>query len=111
MMAVRFKSRTFVALAVFLLPGVFGGRAAAEEPTAQRLSSLGRYEGYSAVAFDGWMRTSQYVTVRDGTRIALDIFRPTNKGRLHAEALAAISGPPWTRTGVSPRSSIAATIR
>ncbi len=55
-----------------------------------RVSTLGRYEGYSEAVYDGWVRTSQYVTVRDGTRIAMDIFRPTKKGVLHEEPLPAI---------------------
>jgi len=40
--------------------------------------------------FDGWIRTSRYVPVRDGTHLAIDIFRPTNKGVVHAEALPVI---------------------
>lgn len=55
-----------------------------------RISTLGRYEGYSEAGFDGWVRTSQYVAVRDGTRIAIDIFRPTQQGVLHTESLPVI---------------------
>jgi len=55
-----------------------------------RISTLGRYEGYSEAVYDGWVRTSQYVTVRDGTRIAIDIFRPTKQGVLHEEPLPVI---------------------
>jgi uncharacterized protein len=57
---------------------------------AERVSTLGRYQGYSEAVYDGWVRTSQYVTARDGTRIAMDILRPTNKGVLHEEPLPAI---------------------
>jgi putative CocE/NonD family hydrolase len=31
---------------------------------------------------DGWLRTSQYVTVRDGTTIAVDIYRPARRRRV-----------------------------
>src|ERR1700722_15020314 len=41
----------------------------------ERVSSFGVYKGYSSEAYDGWKRTSQYVAVRDGTRLAMDIFR------------------------------------
>lgn len=58
--------------------------------STERISTLGQYRGYSQAVFDGWTRTSQYVTVRDGTRIAVDIFRPTNQGRLHEEPLPVI---------------------
>src|SRR5690242_20572069 len=37
--------------------------------------------------FEGWVRTSQYITVRDGTRLAADLFRPANKGRPVSEPL------------------------
>ena len=59
-------------------------------PSTERVSTLGQYRGYSQAVFDGWTRTSQYVTVRDGTRIAVDIFRPTKQGRLHEEPLPVI---------------------
>ncbi len=64
-----------------------GGLNAATE---KRVSEPGRYEGYAQPRYDGWARTSQYVTVRDGTRIAVDLFRPTNKGVLHTTALPVI---------------------
>lgn len=41
----------------------------------ERVSSFGAYKGYSSEAYDGWKRTSQYVAVRDSTRLAMDIFR------------------------------------
>ena len=55
-----------------------------------RVSTLGRYQGYSEAVFDGWVRTSQYVTVRDGTRIAIDLFRPTKQGIPHEMPLPVI---------------------
>jgi putative CocE/NonD family hydrolase len=55
-----------------------------------RVSEPGRYEGYSEALFDGWQRSSQYVTVRDGTRIAVDILRPTKGGVVHQEPLPVI---------------------
>jgi putative CocE/NonD family hydrolase len=42
--------------------------------------------------YDGWKRTSQYLTMRDGVRLATDIFRPTRGGALHAEKLPVV----WT---------------
>jgi putative CocE/NonD family hydrolase len=67
-----------------------GGAAGQDATAAKRISEPGRYEGYSQPLFDGWARTSQYVTVRDGTRIAIDLFRPTNKGVLHTAPLPVI---------------------
>jgi putative CocE/NonD family hydrolase len=56
----------------------------------QRISIPGQYQGYSKSVFDSWNRTSQYITVRDGTKIAIDIFRPTKKGVLHKIPLPVI---------------------
>ncbi|HLI58798.1 MAG TPA: CocE/NonD family hydrolase [Solirubrobacteraceae bacterium] len=50
--------------------------------TVNRVSSPGRYEGYSAQLYDTWVRTSFYVTVRDGTRLAVDLYRPAAGGEV-----------------------------
>lgn len=44
------------------------------------VSQVGEYEGYSQARFDGWVRSSCYVTVRDGTRLAVDVYRPSCGG-------------------------------
>ena len=55
-----------------------------------RVSRFGEYRGYSTPDYDGWRRFSRYVAVRDGTRIALDYYRPTRAGELHAEKLPVV---------------------
>ena len=55
-----------------------------------RISRFGEYRGYSSPEFDGWRRFSQHVTVRDGTRIAIDYYRPTRAGELHPEPLPVV---------------------
>jgi len=47
-----------------------------------RVSKPGQYSGYSEARYDGHAMTSQYVAVRDGTRLAIDIFRPTLAGKV-----------------------------
>jgi putative CocE/NonD family hydrolase len=48
--------------------------------TATRISSPGEYAGYSdAIYADEYEITSQYVRVSDGTRLAMDIYRPKDK--------------------------------
>ena len=47
-----------------------------------RVSRPGEYRGYSTADFDGHELSSRYVRVRDGTRLAVDIFRPTKAGRV-----------------------------
>jgi len=74
---------------VSLLLWQASGLVAGEKQEA-RVSRPGQYQGYSQAVFDGWQRTSQYVTVRDGTRIAVDILRPTKDGVVHQEPLPVI---------------------
>jgi predicted acyl esterase len=48
---------------------------------SEKVSRPGEYRGYTEAAFDGHELTSQYVKVRDGTRLAVDVFRPTKSGK------------------------------
>ena len=67
---------------VLLATALIAGCAAKEKPqTPARISEFGRYEGYGEPAFTEWVRTSEYVTVRDGTRLAVDIIRPAVGGK------------------------------
>lgn len=47
----------------------------------EKVSRSGEYRGYSAAVYDSWVRSSTYLTMRDGIKIALDIFRPTKNGK------------------------------
>jgi len=38
------------------------------------------YRGYSSPIYEDWVRSSQYVAARDGTELAVDIYRPAVKG-------------------------------
>jgi putative CocE/NonD family hydrolase len=58
----------------------------------EKVSRFNEYQGYSKPLYDGWMRSSQYVTVRDGTKIAIDILRPTKNGEVVEDPLPVI----WT---------------
>ncbi|MFS8199739.1 CocE/NonD family hydrolase [Streptomyces sp. CWNU-52B] len=55
--------------------------APAAATTSERVSRPGRYAGYSPVLYDEWVRTSQYLPMRDGTRLAVDMYRPAIDGR------------------------------
>jgi putative CocE/NonD family hydrolase len=57
-----------------------------------RFSRLGEYSGYSTAVYDGWQRSSQYLTMRDGVRLAVDIIRPAKGGVLHDGKLPVV----WT---------------
>ena len=44
------------------------------------ISKFGKYLGYSEAIYDGTKRTSDYLTLSDGTRLAYDLIIPTKKG-------------------------------
>lgn len=54
------------------------------------VSRPGEYSGYSSVRFDGHRLSSEYVTARDGTLLALDIIRPTLGGQVVDEPLPVV---------------------
>ncbi len=58
--------------------------------SVEKVSRLGEYRGYSFALYDGYARTSTYLTMRDGVKIALDIFRPTRNGRPAEEKLPVV---------------------
>ena len=62
------------------------------QPVSTPVSQPGVYHGYSSPRFDGYQRVSQYLPMRDGVRLAVDILRPTKGGRLHSDPLPVI----WT---------------
>lgn len=61
-------------------------------PQEERLSRFGRYEGYSARDYDSWVRISEYVTLRDGTRLAVDIIRQARDKKIEEKPLPVV----WT---------------
>src|SRR5947209_20050205 len=76
------------ALALASLPA----SAQTAAPPALKVSAFGRYWGYSEPIYDGWVRSSRYVAVRDGTWLAVDILRPSRGGKVATERLPVV----WT---------------
>jgi putative CocE/NonD family hydrolase len=60
--------------------------ATASQPSARP----GEYQDYSQPLYSDWVKTSQYVAMRDGTRLAVDIFRPAQDGQPVQDALPVI---------------------
>jgi predicted acyl esterase len=79
--------------------GTWLALANSTEAAEPRESRPGRYEGYSAALYDGHSMSSQYVSVRDGTRLAIDIFRPTRAGAIATEKLPVL----WMNTPYNRR--------
>ena len=80
-MSKRFRSGTIVVL-MALQPAL--------APAQTKVSRPGQYQGYSTERYDGYQRTSVYLTMRDGVRLAADIIRPTKAGVLHQEPLPVV---------------------
>jgi uncharacterized protein len=58
--------------------------AATKAPTPSplpRISEYGKYQGYSKSSYITHVKSSQYIPVRDGTRLAADIYRPAVDGQ------------------------------
>jgi hypothetical protein len=50
----------------------------AQPQTEQKISAPGQYSGYTSPDYKSFTVTSQYITMRDGVRIAVDIYMPTD---------------------------------
>jgi putative CocE/NonD family hydrolase len=44
------------------------------------VSEFGKYWGYTQKLYDGYKRVSDFLTLSDGTRLAYDVYLPTQKG-------------------------------
>lgn len=54
------------------------------------LSTLGKYSGYSEPIYKKWRHSSQYITVQDGVKLAVNILLPSQSGQLTTEPLPVI---------------------
>jgi len=83
------KKAFILALAVvFMASGTVLGQE------LEKISSFGKYKGFSEEKYDSFVRSSQYLTMRDGTKIAIDIIRPTVDDKPVEEPLPVV----WTHT-------------
>ena len=71
---------------------LFSGNVQAQE--TERISRFGEYKGFSEEIYDSSVRTSQYLTMRDGIKIAIDIVRPAKADKIHEDPLPVV----WTHT-------------
>ena len=86
------RARSFLARLFLLisLPALLW--PAAGQSADQQVSQPGVYRGYSQALYTEWVRTSQYIEMRDGVKLALDIFRPARNGKAVTDPLPVI----WT---------------
>jgi putative CocE/NonD family hydrolase len=97
-MATFSKSKKATSVRLLCLLGIISlsllvtGNLPAQE--AEKVSKFGEYKGYSEEIYDSSVRTSLYLTMRDGIKIAIDIVRPAIDEKVHEEPLPVV----WTHT-------------
>jgi hypothetical protein len=62
-----------LAMGIFLYANAQAGPA--------KVSQFGKYEGYSEAAYDGAKRSSDYLALPNGTKLAYDLILPTKDGK------------------------------
>jgi predicted acyl esterase len=92
MIRMHCKSVATLVLASFICPSL------AAEP---KVSKPGQYAGYTSAQYDGYQLSSQYVAVRDGTRLAVDVFLPTRAGKAASGKLPVV----WMHTPYNRRNT------
>jgi len=73
-----YRLHIFVAV-ILLLIILFVVFRPKQEPQG-KVSEFGRYHGHTTEEYDGYKRTSEYLTMDDGTLLAYDLFLPTLDG-------------------------------
>ena len=66
---------------LFLAVGVSRVDGQKPERVGYRASKFGKYVGYSEPLYDEWVRTSRYLEMSDGVKLAMDIIRPAKNGK------------------------------
>lgn len=77
-----------IIICMFVLIAIMQGQP--PKRIGARTSRFGQYEGYSEPLYDEWVRTSQYLEMSDGVKLAMDIIRPAHKGRPVEQPLPAV---------------------
>lgn len=80
------------------LSPIFGRPAQATAPKAVAsqvpTAGFGKYPAIAQAPYDTWVRSSLYLKMRDGVRLAVDILRPAKKGVVETKPLPSL----WTHT-------------
>ncbi len=90
-----FKKRTFFSILTFaFLFILFSSGLLSQEVEKEKISRFGEYKGYSEIVYDSWLRSSRYLTMRDGVKLAIDILRPAKNGIVEKKPLPVL----WMHT-------------
>ncbi|HLO29604.1 MAG TPA: CocE/NonD family hydrolase [Anaerolineales bacterium] len=74
-----FKKKVLISITLVLIL-LFLGSLSLRTGRQEMLSEFGIYQGYTEEIYDSTQRTSDYLTLSDGTRLAYDLIIPTKKG-------------------------------
>jgi hypothetical protein len=88
-------------LLAIVMAGIFlaGRFLFGDAPATGRVSELGKYQGYSKSLFNGSRRRSDYLTLKDGTKLAYDLILPAKDGVTASEPLPVLfKYTPYLRT-------------
>jgi len=93
---INMRSIIVLILLIFLIgAGLLYKRSLAQD----KVSELGRYKGYSKAIYDGAARSSDYLSLKNGTKLAYDLILPTRKGVPAGERLPVLfKYTPYLRT-------------
>jgi hypothetical protein len=94
--------RSILSAAILSLAQPVATAYAAHPGATPKLSEPGYYSGYAPALYDGYERTSFYIEVRDGTKLAVDLFRPTSHGVLAKGPLPVV----WMNTPYNRRAGL-----
>jgi uncharacterized protein len=85
-----------LAVLALLLTGLvpIAAQTSSNPDAAPAAAKFGDYAGIAQAPYDSWVRSSLYVKMRDGVRLAVDILRPAKKGTVETKPLPAL----WTHT-------------
>jgi putative CocE/NonD family hydrolase len=74
---------TLIVLTIFLYGSIRAGERTQDlqnKTDDSKVSEFGKYQGYSKEKFQRWVLASQYVEMRDGVKLAVDVIRPSSDG-------------------------------
>ena len=88
-----------MSILLVILIGAGLAYAFSRSPKNEKISELGRYQGYSEKIYDSHIRRSSYLTLADGTRLAYDLILPAKDNLPAAEPLPTLfKYTPYLRT-------------
>lgn len=84
------KSQRLFIFSLVLLIGADMASGQKPKRVGYRASKFGKYVGYSQPIYEEWIRTSRYLEMSDGVKLAVDIIRPAKDGKPAAKSMPVV---------------------